>query len=451
MNYARLMKPYKREMITSLVRLVNIDSVYDPKTVTKGRPYGKGVEKALRYVGDLGERFGFDVDYCDGRCTELSFGEGKTLIGIYAHADVVPVSGNWKHPPFSGKIERKRIYGRGTSDDKGPLIAAFFALKALKDNGLIKGYRVKLVVGGDEERGSSGLDYYFNVLKKEEPSYGFTPDSDFPVIYAEKGRTLFRASLPVDLGAVQKIEGGAAPNAVCSKCVLTLAKDVRFVAYLEANGYHYEYEDLGKIFKVSFLGKSAHGSTPAKGVNAAIIALKAIGEFYKVDALKNIASKLADPSGKLFGGYHKSKVLKATTYNLGMIRYEKKELAFSIDFRYGEDVKPDDYVNNFAQAFGAKTEVLARDPHLLYSPKSKFIRTLLKAYRAETGDWSRPLAIGGGTYAKHVRNTVAFGGMFPYSVNVMHAEDEFYHLDDLKLAAIIYAHAVALLGKLDAD
>ena len=190
-NFKSLAKSYEKNATLALQELVHCPSVYDPKSIGENAPYGAGVKKALDYVGKLGQDYGFKVDYCHGHATEVSFGEEGPIIGIYAHADVVPVSGQWDNPPFSAAIKGEgaeaKMFGRGTSDDKGPLIAALFACKLLKDNGLIKGFKVRLVAGGDEERGSSCLDYYFHQLKKEDCAYGFTPDADFPLIYAEKG------------------------------------------------------------------------------------------------------------------------------------------------------------------------------------------------------------------------------------------------------------------------
>lgn len=450
MNFKKLMKPYYGEMISALIRLVNIDSTYDPKTISKGKPFGEGIYNALQFVGNLGERFGFDVDYCDGYATELSIGEGKKLISIFAHVDVVPISGVWKYSPFNAKIVDNKIYGRGTSDDKGPLIASFFAIKALKDNDLLTNYRVKLVVGGDEERNSEGLDYYFKKLKKEEPLYGFTPDSDFPLIYGEKAISPFEASFDLDLGSnISKIEGGIVRNAVCDSLKIIMTKDVKFLTFLATKNYKYSYVDDETTHEITISGKSAHGSTPQKGINAGIIALKAIGEFYKLDQVLDLALKLEDPFGKGFDGYFKSKELGVTTYNYGIFNYQNKKLTISVDFRHGEGVDSSEYIDNFKNKLKADVKILNESPFLLIPKNSKFVKTLLKAYRRETFDFSKPLTTGGGTYAKHAKNTLAFGAMFPYSENVMHEPNEYFHLDDLKLSSSIYARAIYLLGNLN--
>ena len=446
MNYKKLLEPYKVDMLDALRRFVQIPSVYDEKTITKEMPYGKDVNDALDYVARLGERFGFDVDKCDGHAVELSIGEGEKLIGIYAHADVVPVSGTWISEPFTPDIRDGNIYGRGTSDDKGPMIAAFYAVKALKDNGLLRNYRVKIVVGGDEERGSSCLEYYFEKLHKEYPTYGFTPDSDFPLIYGEKEIIDFWPSLKIKIPHVKSIEGGVATNAVNDKTTIELDDPTALVEYLKKNNKQFEVNGN----KVTVIGKSCHGSTPQEGVNAALISLIALGEIYNVPEIKAIGEGLSETSGKAFNGFAHSDLLKDTTYCVGLISYKEDELKFSVNFRYPENVNYKEYVNRFDKAYGTKS-VTKGEPnrHLLFDPKSPLVQTLLKAYQEESGDYkSEVLTTGGGTYAKHAKNTIAFGALFPGRVSTMHEPNEYMPLEDFYLSAVIYAHAIDLLGKL---
>lgn len=446
MNYKKLLEPYKVDMLDALRRFVQIPSVYDEKTITKEMPYGKGVNDALDYVARLGERFGFDVDKCDGHAVELSVGEGEKLIGIYAHADVVPVTGTWISEPFTPDIRDGNIYGRGTSDDKGPMIAAFYAVKALKDNGLLRNYRVKIVVGGDEERGSSCLEYYFEKLHKEYPTYGFTPDSDFPLIYGEKEIIDFWPSLKIKIPHVKSIEGGVATNAVNDKTTIELDDPTALVEYLKKNDKQFEVNGN----KVTVIGKSCHGSTPQEGVNAALISLIALGEIYNVPEIKAIGEGLSETSGKAFNGFAHSDLLKDTTYCVGIISYKDDELKFSVNFRYPENVSYKEYVNRFDMTYGTKS-VTKGEPsrHLLFDPKSPLVQTLLKAYQEESGDYkSEILTTGGGTYAKHAKNTIAFGALFPGRVSTMHEPNEYMPLEDFYLSAVIYAHAIDLLGKL---
>lgn len=447
MNYFNMMKQYKSDMLDALKRFLVIPSVYEESN-DASKPFGENVDKALKYIGELGERYGFDVDYCDGYATELTIGEGKNLIGIFAHADVVPTTGKWDSDPFIPTIKSNKLYARGSSDDKGPLIAAFFATKALRDNGLLRDYRVRIVVGGDEERGSKCLIHYFEDLKKEAPTYGFTPDSDFPLIYGEKGITDFYPSLKTNIPGVKSIKGGVASNAVCDKVKVTMDKDEAFIAYLNEKKIKFSVEDDG----LTFLGKAVHGSTPELGKNAALIALKCLGEFYKIDEIFNIGDKLMDTSGKSFGLYSHSKELKDTTYCVGIIDYQDGELNFTVNFRYNELVDAKAYIKKFDEFFKTSSKMKEGESKvLLFDKKCPLVKTLMKAYRSETKDLTKPLTTGGGTYAKHAPNTVAFGALFPHATSTMHEPNEYIDLDDFFMSSVIYAHAIKALGELDAD
>jgi len=444
MNYKKLVEKYNDEMIETLKEFCSIPSEYSSQTKTKEMPFGKSVDDALKFVGKLGEKEGFAVDYCDGYATELTIGEGDKMIGIFAHADVVPATGDWENPPYEPVIKDGKFFARGSSDDKGPFVATFYAAKALKEAGLLKGYRLRFVVGGDEERGSGCLHHYFEELHKENPTYGFTPDSDFPVICGEKNITDFFPELEVAIPNVKSISGGKMTNAVCDKVIVKLEDASKFAQYLEENKINF----LVNGNEITFIGQSCHGSTPAEGINAALIALKCLGDFYHVESISKIGNDLLDTTGAKFGCFTKGKILGESTYCVGKINYENNKLVFSVNFRYGESTNLDEIIQTFNQHFGTKCEKGGVSKMLLFEPKCKLIKALLKAYRKETGDRSPALTTGGGTYAKHAENTVAFGALFPGRVSTMHEPNEYMPIDDIKLSAVIYARAIDYLGKL---
>ena len=449
MNFKELVKDYTNESLKTLQQLIQIDSVYDVKTINEKMPYGEGVFKAHQFMKELAIKDGFQVDECDNRCLEISCGEGDTLVGVFAHLDVVPISGEWKYPPFSATIKDNKMYGRGTSDDKGPGVSAYYALKALKDNNLIKNYRVKLVFGCDEERGSSCLEYYFNHLKKEQPTYGFTPDAEFPVIYGEKGITNLFFEFPVTLPQIKSLKGGIVLNAVCDKCEVEIESNKDFIDFATSRKYiNCDIVDNGKIMKLTFKGKTAHGSTPEKGINAALMALKALGQFYEYAKLVDIADNFSVYNGKAINGYSKGKYLGESTFNVGTISIEDNVLKLGVNYRFPEDVSVENTISRIKEVFNAKITHDEISPYLLLNPQSKLIQTLMKAYYRETGDKTPIFTIGGGTYAKHAKNTVAFGAMFPHSVDTMHQPDEYMNLDDLFKASVIYCRAIDTLGKL---
>ena len=443
MNYRKLLDKYHDEMLETLQEFCAIPSEYDENTKSVLKPFGENVDKALKFIGQLGAKNGFNVDYCDGYATEMTIGTGNRLIGIYAHADVVPATGDWSNPPYEPIVKDGNIYARGTSDDKGPLVAAFYATKALHEAGLLKDFRVRIVVGGDEERGSSCLEHYFEVMHKEGPTFGFTPDSDFPLIYGEKGIVDFYPQISVKIPQIKAIHGGIVTNAVCDKVTVEMKHDEAFEAYLKAQNIQHSIVKEGIVFE----GQTCHGSTPAEGVNAGLICLKAIGDYYKIPELSKIGGDLSDTTGKTFGCYTSSKLLGDSTFCVGIVNYEKGILSFTVNFRYGETTNNKEIVDRFDAYFGTRSEMKEPSKHLLYDPKSELVQRLLKAYRKETKDKRPPLTTGGGTYAKHAPNTVAFGALFPGRVSVMHEPDEYMPLEDFYLSAVIYARAIALLGK----
>lgn len=446
-DFKELMKNYETEAIKTLQSFVQIDSVYRGDTVAKNMPFGEGVYKALTFIGKVAEKDGFSVDYCDGYATEISCGSGDKLIAIYAHADVVPVSGVWKHPAFSATIENDVMYGRGTGDDKGPGIAAYYALKALRDAHLIDGYKVTMVFGGNEENGSACLKYYFDELKKPYPTYGFTPDADFPLIYGEKGITNYLHQTQVDLFPVISINAGTASNVVIDTAEAIIAQDDKIEDELKKRKLNYSLQMEKDTMRLTIYGKSAHGSTPELGINAGLELIAFLGEYYDLAALKNLASLYADPFGKAMNLYFESENLHETTYNVGIIEYVDTVLRVTVNFRYPETVNGEEIVERINEKTLVPTEIISTSPYLYFDPESPFIKALYQVYVEETGDTvNKPMTIGGGTYAKESKNTIAFGAAFPGKDNLFHSPNEHFELNDLRQSMAIYAHAIFKLG-----
>lgn len=454
MDYKKIVKKYEKEIIRNLKEWIRIPSIYDESTVSKEKPFGNEVSNALEFIANLAESKGFSVDRCDGYCTEISFGEGD-LIGIYAHADVVPVSGAWDFEPFSGEISDNKMYGRGTSDDKGPALAAFYALCALKENNLINGYKVKLVIGGNEERGSTCLEYYFNNLKKDYPKYGFTPDGEFPLIYGEKGIANYEVEYNVKYPSnIEEINGGVVANSVIDEAyvILNTNGNLKDTAdkYFKATGCSYELETIheGK-YKLIVYGLASHGSTPSLGINAALVLLRFLSIYLKNPLLDVIPSYYFDSCGKNLGTYFESELLHETTYNLGLINYKNGLLKYTVNFRYPENVNPYEVIETLNKLGIGEHKILSVSDPLLIDPNSKMVQTLMDVYQKETGDYeSKAMTIGGGTYAKESKNTLAFGSHFPNRDDRIHNSNETITINDLLDSMAIYAHAIDALGRL---
>lgn len=443
-----LAKPYYEQTVKQLAGWIQIPSIHDETTIAKGQPFGKAVYEALQYIGRIAEKDGFEVTYNDGYATEISFGKGP-LIGVYAHADVVPVSGTWQFPSFSGTVADGKMYGRGTSDDKGPGMAAYMAMRLLKDNRLIDGYRVRLVIGGNEERGSGCLRYYFHELKKPHAVAGFTPDGEFPLIYGEKGISNYHIKGSINLGPIMKIMAGVVSNSVIDKAIAIIKRDETIEAALKKAGYKYAIKHTDAETEVTVCGRAAHGSVPEMGINAGLQLLEVLGRHYNLSILTKLAEQYRDPFGKTLGHYYESPLLHHTTYNVGLINYDGTTFSMVVNFRYPETVDVEGVIGKIKDITPLPVHFLMGSKPLLVDPKSEFIQTLLRAYQDETGDTTSPMiTIGGGTYAKEAKNTIAFGSNFPGKIDNIHDANEKIDLDDLYRSIAIYARAINDLGRL---
>ena len=450
-EYKKLVEPYKDEAFKAYKELVAIDSVNDPSTVTKEKPFGEGVDKALAYVASLGKTLGFEVDRCDGYATELTYGKGEKTLDIYAHCDVVPVSRqDWKHEPFAITQEGNVLYGRGTSDDKGPGLACLFAIKALLDKGRLDGIRTRVIFGGDEERGSACLEHYFHDLKKGYPTYGFSPDADYPLIYGEKSIYAYEAVYNIELD-VEPFAWGDALNIVIDKASCVLKSRIE-EANILAKRFAERNKDIqlsieGNVVKV--IGIPYHGSMPWNGKNAALYLLKFLGYLYDEKGARDVFDQYISGKGEAFRGDYKDNDFDCTSYNVGKVVYDGSELKLYVNLRFPATILKDDVIENVAVNTGAGITCLGGSDGFVMDKNSSFVKTLLSAYQEETGDKeSQPMAIGGGTYARESRNSVAFGAQFPGRDYRMHGNDEFFPLSDFYDNMQIYAHAVDSLVKM---
>ena len=451
-KFDKLTSKYQKPLLKSLEEFVAINSCYDESTVNETNPFGAGVSDALNYITNLARLDGFEVTNYDNKVVEIIYGRGPKNLTILAHADVVPAGDGWIDPPFKMVEKKGVLYGRGVSDDKGPLLASYYALKALRDAGMLGGYEIRFLVGGNEESGSLCMHHYFNVLKKKQPTLGFSPDSDFPLIYAEKGISNFSVKAKVNVPSLISIKGGTASNAVIDKCELKIDLNVDFLHYIMEHYHRNEAEILtvDDVTTVTFFGKAAHGSTPEKGINAGMLALKALAGFTKNPTLTRLVSLYEPLDGKGYNAAGHSKDMGHNSSNVGLISYKDGVLELTVNFRYVNTCDLKELTANIKEAnkgFEVKFEETNR--LLYFSQDDILIKTLLKVYQDETGDLkSKPLAIGGGTYAKCADNVVAFGMQFPGFDSLMHSPGEMTKKDDLFKAMGIYASAIYALGEL---
>ena len=219
MDLSSVIESYKAHIIENTSKLIQIPSV--EAAVRPGRPFGEAVDDALLFCLELAQELGFMTGNVDGYAGYAQMGEGDETLGILVHLDVVPEGVDWTYPPFSGVIHDGKIYGRGAIDDKGPAMAALYAMKAVMDSGVCLRKKVRLIFGLDEESGWKDMEYYFK--KEPMPEIGITPDGCYPVIYAEKGivdiavKKCFKPSNSVTL-RLNSVIGGERHNMVADIC-----------------------------------------------------------------------------------------------------------------------------------------------------------------------------------------------------------------------------------------
>ncbi|MDX9917750.1 MAG: dipeptidase PepV [Gudongella sp.] len=464
MDFEKQVEALKEDIISSTQEIIRIKSVEEPGL--PGMPFGKGNSDALERFLELGKKLGFTPLNLDGYAGHLEMGEGSETVGILAHLDVVPEGDGWTYPPYGAEIHDGKIFGRGAIDDKGPAMAALYAMKAIKDSGVPLKRKVRLILGSNEETGWKCMDHYF--ANMEEPDMSFTPDAEFPVIHGEKGIIVFklryqlRMSDECDINLVD-IAGGTAPNMVpdSAKAVLKVKDKDLFMAafnkYVEETTEKLILEDDGEYIIVRTEGISAHGSTPEKGVNAITILMKFLKRAYSggcsfcrfIDFYnERLANKL---HGESIGCGFEDEISGKLNFNTGMIEMNNGYIDLTINIRYpisSSSREVYDGIRENLKDFPIELIEGEKDQKPLYVPKDDFlVSTLMKVYQEHTKDYdSEPVTIGGGTYARATKNAVAFGPVYPGEIECAHQKDEFISIDKLIDITKLYAKAIYQLA-----
>ena len=419
------MSVYTDEIKKKISQIVRFPSYQQP--AEPGMPFGAPAAEALTYFLSLAKGMGFETHNYDNYAGEVIFGEGEEF-AVLAHLDVVPAGSGWTHEPFGGEIDKEnaRIWGRGTMDDKGPAIIMLYCLKALKDEGFKPSRKIKLIVGCNEETGWACIEHYNKVAHM--PEEGISPDADFPVIYAEKGILHIKLKFSVKGARFAELAGGERANMVCDFCSAS--------ADASCYGNPAEYGLNLEGGKVVSRGKSAHGSTPAEGVNA----IEPMLRYLKLDGIADILFKdmlglkgLKDETGEL-------------TLSPDMIKSAGDELYITCDVRYPATITRQ-FILSKVSGYGIPYEIMhAQDP--LYGEKDGFlVKTLCDVYNEVCGTDMQPIAIGGGTYARALKRGAAFGPEEAGEESTIHQANEYITFEKIEKCFNIYKLALERLTK----
>lgn len=430
----------------ALQRLVKIPSV---SADAEGKyPFGKNCGDALDEFLKICEENGFSTrnyDYYAGSAD--MYGEGESCLGILAHLDVVPVTEkDWTFPPYSVTEQNGFWYGRGTTDDKGPLLSALFAMKAVRECGYTIKQNVRLIAGCSEETGSEkDIEAYCKMAKM--PPMVFTPDADFPIITTEKGMMRFTFGGDFSCSKIISIKGGTVVNAVPSEVTAVLEGEIS----VKGQGITSKYEN-GKT-QILCKGVSAHASMPQQGENAFTKLFSALLETTLPDTDREMLTALLKlfPHGETDAGslgLACKDVSGETTCVFSIIDYENKTLTCKADMRYPVSLTKAGVISAFAAAAekaGLRLiSSVGNEPHTV-DTEGEFVKTLLEVYGEVTGLQPYCKAIGGGTYVHGIEGGVAFGPEFDGADNHIHGADERAKITDLLTAAEVYANAIIRL------
>lgn len=443
-NYYEKLENNFSEFLNNLDRVVSIPSYYQEDSTKY--PFGENIQKVLEEMIDICKELGFRT-YIDseGYYGYAEIGSGEKLVGVLGHLDVVPPGdlSKWENEPFKPVIKDGKYYGRGTQDDKGPTLAAIYALKTLLDCGFKLKYRVRFIFGTDEENLWRDMPKY--VEKEEIPTVGFTPDSKFPLIYSEKGLLQCKLIAKNESGLVFK--GGDAFNSVPSNIIVPKNEELMKVL-LELN---YEFKDKDEVIEI--VGKSVHAQVAETGINAInryMHALTKLGKETKSGKFITenlIGYDFAEPIFELVKDEHSGEL----KFNVGKIEFTEENEILMIDMRIPVTYDKEKIVETLSRKAKEYGFEYIQHDYLksIYVPlDSELITTLMSAYQEITGDMeSQPVASGGATYARAMNNCVAFGCVLPGSPKTEHQPNEYIILDDIKKAMKIYMKAFEKFNK----
>ena len=417
MDYYKLAQNYRQNIIDETCDLMRIPSVKG--AAVDDAPYGIPLKTALEHMLALGRKHGFRVANYDNYAGEIIYGTGEETVGVLCHLDVVPPQAEgWSHPPFEPWINDGIIFGRGSNDNKGPTMAAFFALVALKEIGFQPKRQIKLILGCDEEGNMTCMDHYKKQASRI-PNFGFVPDATFPVNYGEHGLYSILASSDLP-DYIVSLEAGEHNHILAERCTAVIKetpKDIErlFQEFLKDNNYQGDITFQIDSVKLELIGKAAHGSRPYQGLGAGSGMLRFLGEIYQDDKLSTLGRYFDDWKGKELAIDYSSEKNGELSCCLARITSRERVFECYMDIRYPFDHDKITIFKQFEQilvenSLANKIKILEDREGCYNDPNGWLVKTLETIYRNQTKDNISKIKISAGdTYARKFKDFVAFG------------------------------------------
>lgn len=434
----------KSEIVDILKALIKIPSVKGE--AKENAPFGAACAEALRYVQALYIKNGFETELDeDGGYLLSYYGSGEKSLGLFAHADVVPVRDDWMLSSPFDPIERDGfIIGRGALDDKSAIVISLYCAKILKELRIPFHARLTTFTGSNEESGMADIKDY--VSRHTPPIFSLVCDSGFPLYRGDKGILQFVATQKEPMENVTDFHGGKAFN-------ITLGEATAKVGNL--------------VF--SEKGVSRHGALPEGSVNAGYLLAKKLAEcdiLCKNDKAKMhlISDILEKYYGEIYGIEHDDKDFGRLTVTNGIIQTENKRIRLSFDMRYGAsaDIRAiKTKIQDFFEGNGWTVTFVRESQPFIIPEDDSFVKACLDAYTCFTkNSEAKPCINAGGTYARFLpraveTGTYIMGDPLPFSIpdghGSVHQPDECISISGLlnaiELTALMLLKSDEIVGE----
>ncbi len=453
---------HKNEMLQTLSEFVQIPSVRDDATAEPGQPFGAAcreiLDAACRKAEEMGLIYKAHEGYClDVRCQP----EMEEEIGIIAHADVVPISGDWSFPPFCGKIDGDIVLGRGAHDNKCACVMGLYLLKMFKDLGIKTEHGVRLIFGANEESGMEDMRYYKEHVKL--PVVSLVPDSLYPANYAQKWGLKGEISLPV-AEDILFLEGGADFSVPGSaECIVALPLE-RVKSLLEdEEEVHCEAASGGT--KLTAKGIATHAANPWLGKSALLILCRALKKLplegtATKKSIETLCTMTSDYYGAPMGLAASDEHTGPTTIVFGRTELRRGRLWVKYVMRNCLATPKEEVIAKFGQwcaANSVKIETQESTNPVFFDLNDPRIDALQRVWYGMTRRDDKPFASGGNTYSRVVPNAITFGiigycgkrpDYIPKGTGSTHEANEYIDIAVVQFGIEIYAQAILALDAL---
>ncbi len=444
----------KEQMIKDLQTLVNINSI--SVTCEGEHMYGEGCAQVLDAMLSLGEKHGFTSEYADyygGRV--MHKGEiGDKTVGLWGHLDIVPHGDDWVFPKYEMTNTGKFLVGRGVSDNKNACIQDLYAIKCLRDLGVKLKNNYAVYVGWAEETGMSDIKHIID--KFGYPDFSIVTDAAFPVCHGEKG--IFTGTLTCDKlsDEILDINAGLVSNSLPAAAYIIMNKKA---SELPALPDTVTVEDLGDTVKLSAKGIACHAAFPERGLNAIGVLLAPLLKNNVFNENDSKYFKFLHALGSTYDGSalniaYSDEESGPLTCVASVARKDGKNFTISLNIRYSVTIDDENMISTLTKTAGENGFVLTESDNSkpYYIPVDTwYIKDMMRIYKEMTDDDAPSYVMGGGTYARKLKNAVGFGPGMPTDKSELnlpeghgagHMADEAISIENFIKTAVIYTLAL---------